>query len=1233
MRRNDLIGKVLIALFVMLFAAISSMAQVGSSAVKGLVTDPQGNIVAGATVRLISELGTTRTAVTNDSGSYSFTTVTPGNYTLEVEMTGFKKANVSTFKALVDNTATVNVTIQVGDISETVNVSAAGLESIVNTQDASVGNNFVARQILSLPLEGRNVANLLSLQPGVTPDGSVTGGRSDQANLTLDGIDVNNQQNAEAFESVLRVNPDSVDEFRVTTLNSDASKGRSSGAQISLITKSGTNEFSGALYEYHRNTVTTANDWFNNAAGIARPKLIRNLFGGRIGGPIVKDRFFFFYNYEGMREAKDAAVTRMVPTASLAAGSIRFDDNTGQSWTLTTPQINSFLLNGVPVIDVNPTVVALFASAASRYPVNDTTVGDGRNTGGFRFNAPVPVKQNMHTARFDWNVTRDQKHTVSFRGNYQQDITGAAPYLPDTPPTNFWSHPFGFAATYTWLVNANLTNRFSYGMTRLAYSTQGDSNDPAIWFRSVFQPVGFDRAVHRTNPTHNFTDDMTWIKGDHTFQFGTNIRLISNTRVNYANSFDQALTNYSWSSANLSRNAVNQYITAQAGSTRAVSSGWGAPIQHALFALFGRLNDYGANFNFKKDGSLLAANQGIKRIFKTEEYDFYVQDSWKLRQNLTVNLGLRYGLSMPVHEAQGYEVVPSIPLGEYLDRTITAMANGQNYREPISIRMAGKANGKDSIYPLDTNNWQPRLSAAWSPNFEKGWLAKLFGGKDKSVFRGGFAMTNDYFGQQLAVRWDTNNELGFSTTSQINANQYNITTNPGVPYTGPSMNIRSFPNLIIPANLTFPLTAPESDPGYGPIQRGLDQNLQSPVNYTWSFSYGRELPAKIWLEAGYQGRLARHLLTGRDAMMLRGDIKDPVSGLTYFQAATLLDIQLQAGASASSVTPIGFFENMWAPGSLGPIFGCPSGIPNCTNTQSVFYAQPWAGDWAYMASMLDDETGTRYFFQGQYDSLAVYSTVGESDYHGAYLSIRQRLGGMTWDFNYTFSKSLDESSGLQTGDSFGSTFVLNAFHLRDQRSYSDFDLRHVINFNGVWDVPLGRGRKFGKNMNKFLDVLVGGWTLSNVFRWDSGYPFDGFYDGTGWQTNWNVRSYMTMLRKVKTGTYKTANGVNLFADPAQAVTAWRTPHPGETGSRNAIRMPGTWNIDLGIAKSFNMPYREGHKLTVKVEAFNLTNTPFFSDQSVVLLGYTGSSAPPNFGAFTSMANQPRVMQFAVRYDF
>ena len=229
--------------FILLILAVGINAQSGTSAVNGTVVDAQGNPVAGAAVVLISTgQSTQRTAATDESGSYSFTSITPGDYSLEVSSAGFKKSSITDVKALVDKTTTIPVRLEVGDVAAVVEVAAGGIENIANTQDASLGNNFVSEQIKQLPLEGRNVVGLLSLQPGVTADGAVAGGRQDQANITLDGVDVNDQETGlnidqtQAFASVLRVTPDSVEEFRVTTLNPDATKGRSSGAQVSLIT-------------------------------------------------------------------------------------------------------------------------------------------------------------------------------------------------------------------------------------------------------------------------------------------------------------------------------------------------------------------------------------------------------------------------------------------------------------------------------------------------------------------------------------------------------------------------------------------------------------------------------------------------------------------------------------------------------------------------------------------------------------------------------------------------------------------------------------------------------------------------------------------------------------------------------------------------------------------------------------------------------------------------------------
>jgi hypothetical protein len=1239
-RQDTFLRKVFAIAIFSLFLCTNVFSQTGTATITGTIVDQQGNAIPGARVTLISDRNVRRDVMTNDSGTYTFASVQPGSYQIEVEATGFKRASVSAFQALVDRPTEVKVQLEIGQVTETVTVTATGIESLINTQDASVGNNFTSQQIEQLPLQGRNVANLLSLQAAVTPDGSVAGGRSDQANITLDGVDVNNQQEGTAFTPVLRVNPDSVDEFRVTTASPDASKGRSAGAQISLITKSGTNEFRGALYAYNRNTFFTANDFFNNLSGIERPKLNRNLFGGRLAGPIVRDRFFFFYNYEGMREAKQVSVVRTVPTASLAAGTIQFRDNLGNLHTLTAAQVNALTSGGAPVVDVNPVALSILQSSASRYPVNDTTVGDGLNTGGFRFNAPAPVEQNGHTARLDWVVTSDQKHQLSMRGNYIQDLltpTNRVQQFPDTPAPDTWSHPLGIALTHTWLINSRMTNRLSYGLTRLAFSNQGDSDMNFISFRDAFTPFNFFRTFSRVNPTHNLTNDFNWIKGNHSLQFGTNIRIIRNKRTSFASAYDNAFANFGFyaNSGGILLTPLNDYLRATTGDpTRSVGTGWTRSAQTALTAVLGRLSQYSANYNFGIDGNPLPAGEPTVREWATEEYDFYAQDSWRIRPNLTLTLGLRYGLSVPVYETQGFQAAPNIPLQEYFQRRVEASARGENYTEPLIIDLVGPKNNRPGFYPMDKNNWQPRIAVAWQPDFGGTWLGNIFGRQRESVFRAGFSIMNDYFGQQLAVTFDANNTLGFATTRTIPANTYNITTNPAPLITGLNMPIRNLPGVEGPSTLTFPQQQPANNARR--IEFSLDTNLVSPINYQWNLGYTRELPFKTVLDINYVGRAARNLLAQRDVMM-PNNITDPASGQTWYEAATILEQARRAGVPYTQIQNLPFFENLYAPGRIDAfLYG-----EGLTNTQAVYLAADdymGGNDWTYMQHILDAVGGRRLFYQSQYGALNSFGTIAKSDYNALAISIRQRLRGFTWDFNYTYSVSKDDASGLQTSASFGSAFIMNPLRQEESYAVSDFDLTHIVNFNSVWEVPVGRNRQFFSGINRWADAFIGGWQISSIFRYNTGYPIRNFFDDSGWVTNWNLKSGGVQLQPIRTGqnmTSGTNNRPNLFANPQEAYNSFRSPFPGEGGDRNVLRFPYYIALDLGLAKSFAMPWKEGHRVTLRWDVFNVTNTARLTGLANFSLGYEPdkSNPPANWANFTTQQGSPRVMQFALRYDF
>src|SRR5688572_22899763 len=822
----------LTSVLVLILLATSSYAQSGGSTVRGTVKDPNGNVVSGASVTLTDpEKNFTRTQPTNEDGAYVFNAIPPGTYRLDVTATGFKTATASGLVALVDTLTEKDVQLEVGAVSETVDVTA-GAEAAINTSDASLGNSFERRRIVELPLNANNVVGLLSLQPGVSRSGFVNGGRADQSNITLDGVDVNEQQDGldvitdEAFASVLRVTRDSLQEFRVTTTNPNAEQGRSSGAQVSLVTRSGSNQWHGSLFETHRNTVTNANDFFNNAAGVERPQLLRNIFGGSLGGPIKRDRAFFFFTYEGFREATATSVVREVPLPTLGQGIVRYRTDSGASDPgcpagtpsgvncLTTDEIQAAYIEakGLPGPGINPNALALLAAAAQRYPANDSTVGDGLNTGGFRFNARTPTELNTYIARFDFNLTNSQ--TMFVRGNYQNDLVTRAVYFssdcsvpgdniqcfPDTPPLTTWNHPKGLALGHIWTVNSSVVNRFSYGLTRAAFTQNGDSNENRVNFRFIFSPAAFARTLRRTTPVHNFVDDVSWVRGNHTFGFGANVRLIRNNRNSLGASFDDAIVNPSF--YNRSGAVLLDPFSDFASSN---------DLRDALASVIGRYSEYSANLVYDANGQLQQVGTPTDRSFATEEYEGYIQDSWRMRPNFTLNYGVRWSTSTPVYERNGLQVVPNVNLTEYFNQRVASSNQGIPFTDPITFVLGGKANNAPGYYKQDWNNWAPSVSFAWSPN-----LGSFLGKDGKSVVRGGFRMTYDRIGSALAVNFDLNNLAGFTSARNINANTFDVIAGElGPQFSGFNPNIRvlPFPGSTgpIPTTLNFPLTVPSDE--------------------------------------------------------------------------------------------------------------------------------------------------------------------------------------------------------------------------------------------------------------------------------------------------------------------------------------------------------------------------------------------------------------------------------------
>ena len=594
----------LIAFALSLFFAEIIIAQSGTTSVTGTIFDQQGKIISDATVMLTNaEKGFSRTATTGDNGTFSFPAIQTGIYRLEIEMNGFKKIVQTEVRALVDTPTEISAVLEVGNIKETVNVRSDTAEILLNTQDATIGNPFNEHQVTQLPTEARDVVNLLTLQPGVTRFGFVVGGRSDQANITLDGVDVNEPVTNSIFDPALRLNAEAIEEFRVTTTNPNASQGRSSGAQISLVTKSGTNSLRGAIFLTGRRTGWTANDFFNNRNGVTRPKLDRNVFGGAVGGAVWKNRAFFFYSYEGERSTRGQTVVRVVPLPTLGQGIVRFRSTNGQIGSLNCSNIVAVFPN---TGGCNPSALAVFAAVAARYPANsfdigDSTAGAQLNTAGFRFNANNKIKNNSHVLRLDFNLFANQQ--AFFRANYISDAETSAAQLPDAPAPSVWSHPTGFVVGHTWTISKNVFNNFRFGLTRNAFTSFGDSSDNAIVFSNVYSPRLTQRTFSSADPVHNLTDDISLLWRTHTFQFGTNIRFFRTRLGSFIRSFDTATVDSEFypGTGDSITTPLNNHLQSTFGYQIANPES----VQDAAAAIIGRYTGYMTRFTFGRDGALL----------------------------------------------------------------------------------------------------------------------------------------------------------------------------------------------------------------------------------------------------------------------------------------------------------------------------------------------------------------------------------------------------------------------------------------------------------------------------------------------------------------------------------------------------------------------------------------------------------------------------------------------------
>jgi len=680
-----------------LFSCSFAFGQSATTSLRGTVKDPSGALVPNATVTLLDKsIDKTLTAVTNNEGSYDFPQIAPARYVITVTAQGLGSESKSA-ELLVNQPATIDFKLSIEANSVTVDVSASA--QTLNTSDATLGDSVGNETIQALPMEGRDPISLLTLQPGVlylgnpaendtmdSRSGSVNGGRSDQGNITLDGMDDNDQIGGTAFTGILRSTLDSTEEFRVTTSNGNADTGRSSGAQVSLITKSGTNSLHGGLYEYYRPTNTVANQWFNKYTELylGRPNTpqhyVQNTFGGAVGGPIKKDKLFFFFNYEGQRKAIDDIVDQIVPTQQFYNGQLGYQDASGATQWLSAAQVTALdsandtsnpdnpqftpcdpSQTGV-ACGPNPNVLAYYQplNAAGEYGILNT-VGDGVNSAGYIFASPAPSTLNTSIFKLDYNLS--SKQVLFVRGNLQKDTQAGDQNLPGQPSSSWHEdNTKGIAAGDTWTIKSNLVNDARYSYIRQGYSTRGIGSGQPDWvnFRFLAQPTSHALSTVVNVPVHTITDNLTWTKGTHTVNVGGNWRGVWNNRGTDANSYTNASTNAYWTSNYANDPCALTNSCGPDGGGDLVGGGFVNSYEIAYATLVGIVPETVLQYNYdvtsKTSGSIFPDGSFINRHFHANEFEYYLQDSWRIKPTLTVTFGMRHSLLQTPYETHGQQI-------------------------------------------------------------------------------------------------------------------------------------------------------------------------------------------------------------------------------------------------------------------------------------------------------------------------------------------------------------------------------------------------------------------------------------------------------------------------------------------------------------------------------------------------------------------------------------------------
>ena len=1188
-----------------------SEAQEFRGSISGRVTDPAGAVVPGAQVTITnSGTNSSSSAIADEQGVYTILYLAPGRYTVVGEKSGFKKL-LRSVEVRVSDKLTVDLQLEVGNVTESVNITteAPSLE----TASATAGQVIDRRRISELPLSDGNPFTLVRLAPGIGYVGDLkfsrpfdNNGSSDFISdgvpraagheFTLDGVP-NTDDNGSSGNRVAFIPPsDAVQEFKVETASFDAQQAHGAGATVNVVLKSGTNGYHGTVYDFIRNDVLSANDFFLNRAGTPRPALRYNRYGGTIGGPIMLPRFgeggqqpwyngknksFFFFAFEGLRDLFPEPRTDTVPTLAQRTGDFSALLALSSSFQIYNPftarqagsriQRDPFKNNIIP-----PELISPIAKAYLQYypPPNQPGDSQGRNN----FISSNPRTDTFHSESYRYDQTISQKQRFFFRFTHNNRVesrnnwTGVVNGIK--PTGNFLTRRnTGFSYDHTYTFSGTTILDFRLGFSRFLETnvrqhegafdpkTLGFSSQSAQFFgdasylpqfaisgtgaNSPYTPLGDSRGDIRTHNVYVVQPTLTKIFGGHAMKLGYDFRAYRENSVPSAH-------------------AAGRY---DFGTT--FTRG---PLDNSTAATIGE--DFASFLLGLPTGGFIDRNTA--RSNQTLYQGVFFHDDWKLTHNLTLNLGLRYELEGATTERynrniRGFDPTISSPI----EAAAVAAYNAKPIPEiPVgSFKVKGGLIFADAqhrgFWDSDKNNFQPRIGFAYSPAFKSGLLRSLFGGEGQSVLRGGFGI----FMEPFII--DGVNQTGFSQATNI------------VPTLNNGLTLA--PVCTTCSSLFNPFPTGVADPPGASLGaatflgRGItfippDKRINGMVQ-RWEFSMQREFPGRWLAEAAYIGTRAYDLSTNTNIM-------DAIPR-QYLSTSGVRD---QARIDFLSAIVANPFQGL-----------IPGQTLNGSTTSRAQLLRPFP----------------------EFTSIATERYDGKAVYHAAQFRLERRFSrGFTLLSSYTWSKVIEEVSFLNDTDT------------KYERRIGSDDIPHRIVLSSIWELPFGKGRKWGSNWNGFLNSVLGGWQVGGVYQWQSGRPIN--LDNRNIYFNCPQMPHTTIDGSTVDATFNTS----CFYFHDAAVQTNRVDDPVKQRADQRIRLANNIRTfpsriaafrgqplnlwDLSLIKNFTITERV--KLQTRAEFLNAFNHPQFNDPNT-------DPTSSNFGKVTQQNNLPRNIQIAMKLIF